>query len=429
MLKNKIFKNASWIIIFKIVQSIFSLIVTMITARYLGPSNFGLINYAASVVAFVSPIVQLGLGNVQVQEFINFPEDEGKIVGTTLVLSFCSAIACFVGVISFARIANAGEFETIVVCALYSIRLLFQGAELLQYWFQAKYLSKYASISSLIAYAVISAYKIYLLVTGKSIYWFAVSNTLDYFIILVLLYRLYKKLGGKALSVSKVVAARMLSKSKYYIAANMMVMVFTQTDRIMLKLMINDAETGYYSAAATCAGLANFVFIAIIDSARPTIFEHYRISKEKFEKSLSMLYSVIIYLSLIMCVIMTVFSPTIIHIIYGQSYEAAIMPLRLVVWYTTFSYIGSIRNIWILAENQQRWLWIINLSGALGNVILNAIWIPIWGVMGAAIASLVTQFFANVVVSYLIKSTRRNTVIMFRGLNFKLLTNYLIKVR
>ena len=60
-----------------------------------------------------------------------------------------------------------------------------------------------------------------------------------------------------------------------------------------------------------------------------------------------------------------------------------------------FSYLGSVRNVWMLAENKQKYLWIINLSGALGNVILNLILIPIMGVNGAAVASLCTQIFAK----------------------------------
>ena len=78
MTGNKVVKNATWIIACKIVQVLLNLVVTMMTARYLGPSGYGLINYAASVVAFVSPIMQLGFNSVLVQELVNNPEEEGK---------------------------------------------------------------------------------------------------------------------------------------------------------------------------------------------------------------------------------------------------------------------------------------------------------------------------------------------------------------
>ena len=68
MRRNKIFVNASWIIGCKIMQSGLALLINALTARYFGPSNFGLINYAASLVAFVTPVVEdetIGFGFIR----------------------------------------------------------------------------------------------------------------------------------------------------------------------------------------------------------------------------------------------------------------------------------------------------------------------------------------------------------------------------
>lgn len=419
MEKNKVAKNAAWIIGIQLVKSLLSMVISMLTARFLGPSGFGLINYAASIVAFVAPIMYLGLNGVLVQELVDAPEKEGEILGTSILLSLISSIVCIGGVIGFASVVNRGETETIIVCALYSVLLIFQALEMMIYWFQASLLSKYSSVISLIAYVVVSAYKIFLLATQKSIYWFAVSNALDYFLIAVGLLIVYEKLGGGRLRFDRQTAWRLFSKSKYYIVSNMMVTIFAQTDRIMLKLMVDDAATGYYSAAVTCAGMTGFVFSAIIDSFRPLIFDSKKCSEPQFENNMCRLYSVVIYLSLLQSVVITLFSGLIVRILYGEAYAAATSILGVLVWYTTFSYLGSVRNIWILAEGQQRYLWIINLSGALANVILNYILIPIMGGVGAALASLVTQFFTNVVIGFIIRPIRHNNALMLRSLNPK----------
>jgi O-antigen/teichoic acid export membrane protein len=57
----KVFKNAGWIVGCKIVKAILMLIVTAITARYLGKEKYGIITYASGLCAFVVPIMQLGL--------------------------------------------------------------------------------------------------------------------------------------------------------------------------------------------------------------------------------------------------------------------------------------------------------------------------------------------------------------------------------
>ena len=209
----------------------------------------------------------------------------------------------------------------------------------------------------------------------------------------------------------------MFEKSKQYILSAMMVTIFAQTDKIMIKLMIDETATGYYGAAVACAGMTSFVFTAIIDSFRPSIFEGQKISDAVYQHRLTMLYSIIIYTSIAQSFLMTAFARLIIHILYGAAYYPAIDALRIVVWYTTFSYLGAVRNIWILANNLQRYLWKINLIGAGANIILNALLIPIIGINGAAVASLITQFFTNVLVGYIITPIRPNNAIMIQAIN------------
>ncbi len=398
---------------------VLNLVVGMLTARYLGPSNYGVINYAASVVAFLVPVMQLGMCNILVQEIVNSENSEGEILGTAILLSSVSSLLCILGAITFVSIANAGETDTIIVCVLYSAILFCQAFEHIVYWFQAKLLSKYTSIMMFFAYVAVAAYRIILLLNKSSVFWFAASQPLDVLLISIGSFIAYRRLGGEKLKFSAATGKRLLSKGHYYIVSSMMVKVFAQTDKIMLKLMLSSADTGYYSAAITCAGLTSFVFSAIIDSMRPTIFERKKESAEKYEKSLIILYSVVIYLSLAQSAVMTAFASLIIKVLYGVQYAASAGALRIVVWYTTFAYLGAVRNIWILAESQQKHLWKINLCGALANVFLNFFLIPVMGVNGAALASLVTQIFTNVIVGYIIKPIRYNNKLMARSLNPK----------
>lgn len=421
MEKNKVAKNAGWIIGIQLIKSIFGVIISMLTARLLGPSNFGVINYASSIVAFAAPVMQLGLTGILVQELVGTPEKEGEILGTAITLSFISAILCIGGVFSFVSIANHGETETIIVCVLYSILLIFQALEMMIYWFQARLLSKYSSVISLTAYVIISGYKIFLLATQKSVYWFAVSNALDYMLIAAGLFIVYRKLGGAKLSFRTEIARKLLSKSKYYIISNMMITIFAQTDKVMLKLMVGDAETGYYSAAVSCAGMTAFVFSAIIDSFRPLVFDMQKSSDTKYEKIIITLYSIVTYLSLAQSVVMTTLAPFIIKILYGSRYTQSVIVLQVITWYCTFSYLGGARDIWILAEQKQKHLLTINAVGVVMNIALNAILIPQLQAIGAAIATVSTQFFINYVFVLIYKPTQKNGILQMKALNIKYL--------
>lgn len=417
MKKSDVLKNAKWIVGCKIVQSLLQLVIGMLTARYLGPSNYGLISYAASVVAFAIPVMQLGLRSTLVQEVVNNPDREGTIMGTSVVMNVVASFACMIGVMGFVAVANPGEPITFWVCLLYSTSLCFQAIEMIQYWFQAKLMSQYPSVVMLCAYVVVAVYKIFLLVQEKSIYWFALIHTVEYGVVGIALLICYQKVGGQKICFSWEVARTMFDRSKYYIVSGLMVTIFQNTDHVMLKLMIGDVENGYYTTAVTCAGMTQFVFLAIIDSARPLILSSKTENQRKYVTHLASLYSVVIYLALAQAVGFLLLAKPIILILYGQEYMAAIPVLRIVVWYVAFSCMGTIRNVWILAEGKQNILWIINLSGVLANVMLNAVLIPVWGASGAALASALTQFFTNFIVGFIIKSIRPNNQIVLKSLN------------
>ncbi len=431
---NQAVNNATWIVACKIAQSVLQLIVGMLSARYLGPSNYGLINYAASVVAFALPLMRLGFNATLVHEYVETPQKEGEIAGTAMTLNLLSSLLCIGGVTAFSFVANAGDSTAITVCVLYSFSLLFAAVEMIQYWFQYKLLAKYSSVVMFLAYVIVSVYKVCLLIMSKSVFWFAVTNSLDFGLIGFALLLIYSKKGSARLTFSFERAKAMLGKSKHYILSSLMVVLFQSTDHIMLTSMSDTAQNGFYTAAITCAGVFQFVYTAITDSFRPMILSAKKEQSDNYKTLLSQLYSVIIYVAMAQSLVFCIFSKTITGVLYGEEYSAAVPVLRILVWYLAFSYMGSVRNIWILAEQKQKYLWIINLFGAVFNIILNAAMIPRWGAAGAAFASLLTQIFANFVLGFVLKPIRENNRILLNGLNpkfalgeIKNLLNYFLK--
>ena len=418
---DKVFSNAKWILGCKIAQSLIQLVIGMISARYLGPSNYGLVNYAASLVAFGLPVMQLGLQSTLVQEYVDTPEREGEIMGTSLAMNLASAITCMIGIIAFSAVANCGEPVTIMVCALYSVTLLSQAFEMLQYWFQAKLLSKYSSVAMLTAYIVVSVYKIYLLASGKSVYWFALSHAVEYGVVGALLIISYNRQGMQRMCVSFSLAKELFAKSKHYIAAMLMVTVYNSIGTVLLKLFVDEAASGYFSAAVICTGITNFVFTAVIDTARPVILESKKQSYVAFEKNVARAYAIIIWLSIAQSVFFTLFAKYVIYFLYGEEFMAAVPVLQIMIWNSAFSYMGYIRNIWILAEEKHRVLFTINASGALFGVLTNALFIPLWGACGAAFASVLVQIFTNFVMGFILKPIRLNNKLLLKGFNPRLI--------
>ncbi len=427
MIKNKSLINASWIIGCKIAQSVLALIIGILCARFLGPSNFGVINYAASIVGFATPLMRLGLNSILVNEITAGKESESKIVGTAIGLAVPAGILSSLAIIGFVSLYNKGDTVSIVVCSIYSATLIFQAAEMITYWYQAKLMSKYPSIATIIGYVAVSAYKVYLLITAKSVYWFAVINAMEHLIICVILIGLYFHLSKQKLQFSWTTAKNLFSKGKHYILSGMMVAIFQQTDKFMLKNMIGDAETGYYSVAIACAGVAGFVYAAIIDSLRPAILTSKKYSEKDYQDKLSVLYAIILFLSICQSLAMTLFAKPMVSILYGEAYLPAVPILQLTVWYVVCSYFAIVRDIWILAEGKQKYLWIINILGATINVVLNLLMIPILGAFGAALASLITHLFTSFFACLIIKPMRPIWKIIIKSCDVKFIYTELRK--
>jgi O-antigen/teichoic acid export membrane protein len=161
--------------------------------------------------------------------------------------------------------------------------------------------------------------------------------------------------------------------------------------------------------------------MAIIDTARPVVLESKKQSCEDFKKNVSRTYAMTTWLALAQSVIFTLFAGLIIRILYGEAYMLAVPALRILVWSSAFSYMGYVRNIWILAEEKHKFLFWINASGAVASLLFNICLIPQWGVLGAALATVFTQVFTNFIMGFVLKEVRPNNALLLAGFNPRLI--------
>ena len=416
---NRIVKNSAWIMAGKIVHMLLTFFVGLLTARYLGPSNYGIINYAAAYTTFFTVFCTLGINSVIVKNFIDKPDEAGEAIGSTIVMRLVSSALSLAVIIGISSFADQNDTLTVVVVGLYSISLMFQALDIFRQWFQSKLMSKYYAIATLISYSIASAYKIYLLATGKSVIWFAIANSIDYFIVALVLFIFYKKKGGQKLSFSFKKCKELLSVSVSYILSGLMVEILASTDRFMLKHMVGAADVGYYSLAVSTSAMWVFVISAIIESMYPSIMEYHNTDKTLYIRMNKRLYAIVFYVCIAAAAFICIIGPLFIRIVYGEEYLPAVGPLRVVVWYVSFSYLGVARDAWIVCEKKQKYLKFLYLGAAVLNVIVNLALIPVLGTIGAAIASLLTQFSTVFIFPLFFKELRPNVKLMVEAIMLK----------
>lgn len=416
LLNNRTVQNAWWMIAEQFVQMGISLVLGVLTARYLGPSNYGIINYCSAFVIFFTTISTLGLEGIVVKELVNHRESEGEIIGTCLMMRVIASILSIISICLILLVLNPGDILVMKVGLIQSLVMIFRAFELMDFWFQSYLQSKYVAIIKSISYVLVAVYKVFILATDKSVEWFAFSTTLDFLIIAVLVTIVYYKKGGHALTVSLKTAKGLISQSYHFILSGLIITVYNQMDKVMIGQFLGEKHVGLYSAALTICNYWVLIPVAIINSCRPTIMERKKTGDDNtYLVNIHRLYFVLIWSGIGVSVLVSVLSKFILGVLYGPEYISAAPVLSIAIWFTTFSVLGTARGIWIMCENLNEYVKKIVLWGAIINFVLNAILIPIIGINGAAIATLVTQIFNCLFAPMIYKKTRIHTKYIIRA--------------
>ena len=166
------------------------------TARYLGPSNFGTINYVAAFISFFSSIASLGLAVIVIKEISMEKQDSNTIIWTSIWMRLAIAVLSMISVVALMYITNPNDKEIVLIALLQSISIFFSAFDTINYYFQAKLLSKWSSIAGILAYIGMSVYRIYLLAHGADVVWFAFATSTDMIFLTLFLMVFYIKIDG-----------------------------------------------------------------------------------------------------------------------------------------------------------------------------------------------------------------------------------------
>lgn len=408
-----------WLLGGKIVNMILSFFVSLATARYLGPDNFGSINYVAAYVSFFSSITSLGLSVIVIKEISMGKEDDNEVIWTGILMRFLTAVFSTIAVIALVSITDKSDPLMVKIAILESIAILASAFDTFMYWFQGKLLGKYTSIASVVAYIGMSLYRIYLLANNADILWFAFATSVDTLLLSLILMLCYVRENGFHPKVSVRLGKSLMKQSYHYMISGLIAILYSKIDQIMLKQMLDTYSVGLYTAALTIAGLWGMIPSAFIQSVSPILYKNAEESRGMFYKRLRQSYAGIWLLNICWSLGVSIFSYWVIYLLYGKAYLGARGALVIVVWYTGITSIGSLTQVYLATENKNKYVNYFALAGLVTDVVLNALLIPRMGILGAAIATLVTYTVIHIVMPLAIKDTRDAGRLIIQGMLFR----------
>ena len=149
-LKKRFVSNASWQMAQQIYSMILSLIIGSISARYLGPNNYGLLNYGESLISLMATLTGLGLDEVIMNELVMKKDNTGTLLGTALVIRLLASIVGVFAVAAIIITLEPGNKLLWVITILQTFQLFGNLYYVFNYWFQVELKSKYVSIAYII---------------------------------------------------------------------------------------------------------------------------------------------------------------------------------------------------------------------------------------------------------------------------------------
>ncbi|MBY0164642.1 flippase [Cytobacillus firmus] len=412
--KRTLLANATWLFGDKIIRMMLGLSISVIMARILGPEELGKWNYAESFFGMFLVLTTLGFDAIIVRELVKDNSKAGELLGTAIGLKFIGTLlaitASYIG-ISMLRPDDSTIRSINLILATASI---FQLFDVIDYWFRSQMQSKYTVIAKNIAFIISCLIKIILLLNNVSIVFVAVSAHIEFIVGSLLLLYFYKRnkqspLGWR-LNFRK--AKFLLANSWPLILSSSAIFVQARIDQIMIGEMLGDAAVGQYSVALRLIEVLGFIPVVISTAFAPIVTKSKLANEDEYKRTLSSVYRIMFILFLITAIPIYFLSNHIVILLYGIDYSQAGSLLSLFAIRLFFTNFGVAKSLFITNESLFKYTLITSLVGAGSNIILNYLLIPIMGVTGSLVATILSFSISVFIIDLFFKRKIRSNLLL-----------------
>lgn len=415
----QILSNIGWLFSDRILRLVIGLAVGVWLARYLGPEDFGLFNFAMAFISMFGALASLGLNGVVVRDLVKKPEDANSTLGTAFILRVVSGFLALGMSVLVVSLVRPDDDLVKAIVAILGFGMIAKAAEVVKFWFESQVRSKYTVWVENGVFLLMAAVRIVLILSQAPLVFFAWAALVEVAVVSVLLMIIYGRFGGR-LSLWRWKFQRgitLVKESWPLILSGIAAIVYMRVDQIMLGQMIGDEAVGVYSVAVRLSEVWYFVPFAIVASVYPSIIKAKERDESEYSKRWQALYDVAVLISLLVAVPASLLAEPVITLLFGSAYASSADVFAVHIWTGLFVFLGVASAKWFVIENRQFLSFQRTLLGAVLNVMLNVYMIPKYGAVGAAYATLLAQATAAFLFDALRRDTRRMFLLKLRSMN------------
>lgn len=395
----KIISNSGWLLFDKAIRLLISLLVGTWLARYLGPQQFGDLNYVLTFLAFSQAVALLGLDGLVVRDISRHKELTGEILGTTFILRIVIGILMWCLSILTMGFLNGWTDSSVVIIALAGGILFFQSFDTIDLWFQSKSQSKRTVIVKLFSYIISNFIKILLLVSSAPVEAFAAAITFDACISSIGMIYAYKKYSCRqSLRFVYERAVSLLAESWWFVLAGLINLFQARIEFFLINKYLGGNLLGQYVAALKFIELFDVGGTILAISVFPKISAYIDNKQRDYAISKTYLAMFIIYM---ISIPFMFFIWYIMPFLYGAEYAVSREIYLFMVLRPLFTYIGVTRSMSIRLDNKSWYSSFCALIGAIVAYCLACFFIPKFGLIGAVLSATVSYFISNIVLDFI----------------------------
>lgn len=422
----KIFFNIIWLIFDKVFILLLQFFVGVKIANYYGATLFGQYSYAISLVAFSNIFFEL-INSRVLKKYYTKENFNILVFNTNFFKNSIAIILFFIPIIYkfFYKIDNTLFYLLILLCL---DNILMTATSGIENFFEYKLEAKRIVISNNIV-KIISYFLQYIcMILNKGIIFIAIVRCIGSLIRVIILKYQYNssylgKLENKSVKLDIKLIVKIIDESKYLWFSFVSFLIYTQTDRLMINHYLGVEEVGVYTIGMQLSNILAILIGPIQNSLFPKFLELYRNDYQKYYNFYKLTNTIITQFYLIITLISIIVVKYTFKYVYSSQYDGAILIYSILAFSVFIKANGSLQTSHMTIKNITKKSFYKTLVSLILNIILNILLIPKYGINGAAIATLITQFIALFLIDFFIKEYQEQAIIQLKSLNLI----YLIK--
>ena len=394
--------NFSWLVFDKFARASLNFLLFIFLARYLGPQEFGILNYLLALVFLFTSLSSLGINPVLTNILIkNKRKTNNSIISNSYILRFFSSLFGYLIFILFIIYLH-GKNVYLSYSIIIGLSIIIKSYEVLFSYFESKSLSKYIVISQTISLVIVFSLIVsflYLEFDIKYIYYcFLVDSLITLFLINIFF---FKKERNFLFNLDFRKIYKIIYKSFPVLLSIVSIVIYMRIDQVMINLLLSEKDVGIYSVSVRIVEMFHFIPKIIMVSYLPILL----ISKN-YTFELIKINSLLFKLSILVIFFIFALSKYITSILFGEIYMESVLTTILLSISLIFVFFGVANEHWYISKNLQKYYALNVFIGAITNIILNYFLIPSFGISGAAYSTILTYLLIIFLFDIFNKKTR-----------------------